>query len=86
MHVHWREEWENVVEYWHAHTVHTYAMRTNLEAYEQLGMHMTNIMDWGCRTRRMEIEKQAKVIAKRKYPGIDENDICFEPNKRQKSG
>lgn len=34
----------------------------------------------------MEIEKQAKVIAKRKYPGIDENEVCFAPNKRQKSG
>ncbi|KAF6230742.1 hypothetical protein HO133_000001 [Letharia lupina] len=86
MHVHWREEWENGVEHWHAHTIQTYAMRTEHRDYEQLGMHMANIMDWGCRTRRMEIEKQAKVIAKRKYPGIDENEVCFAPNKRQKSG
>ena len=56
MHVHW-QEWENGVEYWHAHTVHTYAMRTLLGSYEQLGMHMTNINDWECSTRRMKIEK-----------------------------
>ena len=84
MHVHWREEWEDGEEFWHTHTAHTYALRSGLEPYEQLGTHMTNIIDWGCTARRMEIEKQAKVAGKRKYPEIEESDINFEPDKRQK--
>ena len=85
MHVHWREEWENGVEDWHAHTVATYALRIDVEPFEQLNMHISNIMDWGCMTRRMEIEKQAKVIGKRKWPAINEDDVCFASNKRHRS-
>ena len=84
MHVHWREEREDGVEDWHAHTVATYTLRIDLEPYERLNMHMSNILDWGCRARRMEIEKQAKVIGKRKWPAIDEEDVKFTSNKRQK--
>ena len=84
MHVHWREEWEDGVEDWHAHTVATYPLRLHLEPYEQLHTHISNTMDWGCTTRRMEIEKQAKVIGKRKWPDINEDDVDFACNKRQR--
>lgn len=84
MHVHWREQWENGVEDWHTHPVATYILRLDLEQYENLHTHISNIMDWGCMTRRLEIEKQAKLIGKRKCSDIDEDDIQFTFNKRQK--
>ena len=73
------------MEDWHAHTVDTYPLRLDLKPYEQLNMHISNIMDWGCTTRRMEIEKQAKIIGKRKWPEIDEDDVDFVSNKRHRS-
>ena len=84
MHVHWREEWEDGVESWHAHTLDMYPLRLGLEPYERLNMHMSNILEWGCTKRRMEIEEQAKVVGKRKWPAINEEDVHFTPNKRQK--
>ncbi|KAK0506967.1 hypothetical protein JMJ35_010667 [Cladonia borealis] len=84
MHVHWREVREDGVENWHAHTVDTYPLRLDLEPYERLNMHMSNILDWGCTKRRMEIEEQAKVVGKRKWPTLNEEDVYFAPNKRQK--
>ena len=72
------------MEDWHAHTVATYPLRLELEHYENLHTHISNIMDWGCTTRRMEIDKQAKIIGKRKWPGTDDEDIEFTFNKKQK--
>ena len=84
MHVHWREVREDGVENWHAHILDTYPLGLDLEPYERLNMHMSNILDWGCTKRRMKIEAQAKVVGKRKWPTINEDDVYFAPNKRQK--
>ena len=54
-------------------------------AFGQLNIQISNIVDWGCTTRRMEIEKQAKVIGKRKWPAINEDDVYFASYKRNKS-
>lgn len=84
MHVHWREEWADGVEDWHAHPMAVYPLRMGLEHYENLHAHISNIMDWGCTTRRMKIEEQAKVIGKRKWPDLHEDLIDFRFTKRQR--
>ena len=83
MHIHWREEWIDGVEYWHAFPIATYTR--DLKSIENLGAGINNVLDWACTERRIDIEQQAKQIAKRKYPNIDEGMIRFTPNKRQKS-
>ncbi|KAL9099456.1 MAG: hypothetical protein Q9163_005045 [Psora crenata] len=83
MHVHWREEWADGVEFWHAHILDTYGIR-QVEALERLGSHINNILDWSCGERREAIEKQAKSLGKRKFD-LDEASVGFDPNKRVKN-
>ena len=82
MHIHWREEWTDGVNYWHAYPIATYTR--DLESIESLGAGINNVLDWSCTERRIDIEQQAKQMAKRKYPTMDEAMIRFTPNKRQK--
>ena len=82
MHIHWREEWTDGVDYWHAYPIATYTR--DLGSIESLGAGINNILDWSCTERRRDIEQQAKQIAKSKFPTTDEEMIRFAPNKRQK--
>lgn len=82
MHIHWREECTDGVNFWHAYPIATYAR--DLGSIESLGAGINNVLNWLCTERRRDIEQQAKQIAKRKFPTTDEETIGFTPNKHQK--
>ena len=82
MHIHWREEWTDGIEFWHAYPIATYTR--DLGSIESLGAGINNVLDWSCTERRRDIEQQAKQIVKRKFPTTDEETIRFTPNKRQR--